>query len=458
MTRRLAAFSVLAALLGSLSAAAQANAATAPRTWNTTLVGHLNPGGGFHGDVWVHRTAAYLGSWGHAGHCPVQGVRAIGVGNPARPRLLARFARFPGTTSEDVWVGRIDTAAFRGDLAAVGIQRCRSGRGTGFRGLALFDVTRPWRPRLLGRLGSGAGTRGVHELSVVQRDDGRVLALLSVPRSWEVTGGRRGDVRIVEVTNPRRPRALASWDFRRNGPRAQRSRLLRTRGSEQLLAHSVWPFDGGRKAFVSHWDAGAVFLDLAAPARPRYLGRTTYPAGAHGNAHSGWFRDDERIFVQNDEVGDFYHLARERSWGFQRIFDLSDAARPVAIGRFATESSVPGRDGRIRRDGFYSVHNSVFVGDVQVVSWYSDGVRIVDMANPRRPRQIGYFVPPPRRDPNGFWQAPNGNRRFPLVWGVFPRGQLVFASDINSGLWIFRASGLPATAGAFQRAGTIARP
>ena len=39
-------------------------------------------------------------------------------------------------------------------------------------------------------------------------------------------------------------------------------------------------------------------------------------------------------------------------------------------------------------------------------------------------------------------RAPNGNRRFPLVWGVAVQGGLVYASDINSGLWVFRAKAL----------------
>ncbi len=429
-----------------LGVAVPAADAQRPRTRNTTLVGHVNPGGGFTGDVWVHRSTAYLGAWGIARHCPVHGVRAIAVGDPNHPRAVSRFARFPGTTSEDVWVGEILTPHFAGDLAAVGIQRCGSGFGRGFRGLALFDVTDPARPRLLARLHSGRGTRGVHELSVVQRDDGRVLALLSVPETWVVTGGRRGDVRIVDVTNPRRPRRLATWDFRRDGPARARRRLLSRRGAHELLAHSVFPWDRGRKAYVSHWDAGEVFLDLARPARPRYLGRTAYPRRAPGNAHSAWFSADERLFVQNDEVGDFYHLGEERNrWGFQRIFDLSNPARPVALGRFATESAVPGRDGRIRRDGFYSVHNNVIVGNVEVVSWYSAGVRIVNLVAPRRPREIGFFVPPARRDPQGFWRAPNGARSFPLVWGVAVEGDLVYASDINSGLWIFRAAALAGT-------------
>jgi hypothetical protein len=394
----------------------------------------------------VHGGTAYLGAWGLGRRCPVHGVRAIDVSDPAQPRLGARFARFARTTSEDVWVGAVSTPSFTGDLAAVGIQRC-SAPSAAFGGLALFDVSDPARPRLLGRLRTHRHTRGVHELSVAERADGRVLALVSVPHSHAASGGRVGDVRIVDVTNPRRPRELADWDVRRNAPAAVRRRL-HGRAQHELLAHSVAPYAGGRRAFVSHWDAGVVFLDLARPGRPRYLGRTVFARGAYGNAHSGAFsRANRAIFVQNDEVGDFYHSGIENAWGYQRIFDVSNPARPRLLGRFATERSVPGRDRRIGRGGFFSVHNNVFVGDVEVVSWYSDGVRIVSLANPRRPREIGRFVPPPARDPQRFWRAPNGARRFPLVWGVHVSGGLVYASDINSGLWIFRSRAVAARAG-----------
>jgi hypothetical protein len=367
-------------------------------------------------------------------------VRAIDVSDPTRPTRLSAFARFRGTTSEDVWVGAVDTPSFRGDLAAVGIQ-ARCGHRP-FRGLALYDVTQPANPVRLARLSTGGRTHGIHELSVMQRPDGRVLVYASVPDSLLVTRRRRGDVRIIDVTNPRSPVEVSNWDVRRDAP-ARVRRAIRPRSRPELLAHSVWPFAAGTRAFVSHWDGGMVFLGLRNPARPRYLGRTAFRRGEHGNAHSGWFRPGERIFVQNDEVGDFHGTGVERNvWGFQRIYRTSSLSAPRRIARFALESSVPGRDGRIRRDGFYSVHNNVFVGNIEYVSWYSAGVRVVDLSNPRRPRQRAFFVPPPRRDPHRYFIAPNGNRRFPMVWGVYPHEGLVYASDINSGLWIFRVRDL----------------
>ena len=51
----------------------------APRPTVTGLrvLSNLNPGGGYHGDVWAHRGVAYLSSW-HGDDCPGTGVRVIG--------------------------------------------------------------------------------------------------------------------------------------------------------------------------------------------------------------------------------------------------------------------------------------------------------------------------------------------------------------------------------------------
>ena len=313
-----------------------------------------------------------------------------------------------------------------------------------FRGLVIYDVTNPLQPLLLRRLSSGQETHGVHELSAVQRADGRVLVLQSTPRTHDNTGGAVGDVRIVDITNPRRPVQLADWDVRRDAPASVRDRLRRERTADELIAHSAWPFAQGRKLFVSHWDAGVVFLDISRPRRPRYLSRTPYGAPAEGNAHSGWFSKDETIFVQNDEVyrpsATFPRLSRQKAWGYQRIFDVSDPSRPRRVGVFATENTVAGRDGRIPRNGYYSVHNNVIVDGIEYASWYSDGIRIVDLSDPAQPKEVGFFIPPPQRDPQRFIVAPDGNGVLTMMWGVALGDEpgVVYASDINSGLWIFR--------------------
>ena len=73
-----------------------------PRTWNTEPVGHVAPpqGGGY-ADVWAHKDVAYLGNLRQADCRPANGVWAIDLREPARPRPLASFAKFPGSDGED---------------------------------------------------------------------------------------------------------------------------------------------------------------------------------------------------------------------------------------------------------------------------------------------------------------------------------------------------------------------
>jgi hypothetical protein len=406
-----------------------------PRTSNTELVGRLDPGAGPYGDVWVHGDVAYLGSY-RSRRCATEpdGVWAIDVGDPAKPRQLARFARFRGSDDEDVWVGAVRTRAFTGDLAAVGIQHCFRD-STSFAGLALYDVSDPAKPRELGRLATGV-PNGVHELGVAQRADGRLLALAAVPFSFTQSNGARGDLRVIDITDPRRPKELADWDVRRDGPPELRAQL----GPRQdVFDHSAWPFAGGTKLFASFWAAGVVFLDIRDPSKPKWIGRTSYRAGdTRQAAHSGWFNADETLFVQNDETLAVDANRAGESWTHQRIWDTRDLAHPRLVSSFATEAAAPGRDGRLGQDGVYSVHNAVIDGQLEYASWYSDGVRMVDLADPAHPRELGSFVPPPGDSVPEAVRPPGARSTFPMVWGVYPAKGLVFASEMGTGLWIFR--------------------
>ncbi|MEJ7606451.1 MAG: PA domain-containing protein [Bryobacteraceae bacterium] len=111
-------------------------------------------------------------------------------------------------------------------------------------------------------------------------------------------------------------------------------------------------------------------------------------------------------------------------WGFLRIFDTSRVQEPKQISTFATENSrrCPQPDG-----GIYSIHNTVVVGDTVYASWYSDGVRVIDLSNAANPREVGFYVPSDKPD-----------RTKTSTWGVFAANDLVYLSDITTGLHILR--------------------
>ena len=70
-------------------------------------------------------------------------------------------------------------------------------------------------------------------------------------------------------------------------------------------------------------------------------------------------------------------------------------------------------------------------------SWYSDGVRVVDVSDPTDPEELAYFVPPAGQNPVKPPQRGTLSQ-MPQIWGVVVDDAtgLIYASDMNSGLWI----------------------
>jgi hypothetical protein len=85
------------------------------------------------------------------------------------------------------------------------------------------------------------------------------------------------------------------------------------------------------------------------------------------------------------------------------------------------------------------IHNPLLVGSEVYASWYSDGVRVIDVSNPRAPREVANFVPPAGQNPVKPAQRSVLTNTTQL-WGVAvdEATGLIYASDMNTGLWVLR--------------------
>ena len=546
------------------------------RARNVSLVGHLEldpSGAAVHGDVAGYKDLAFVGKW--VGPCPGTGVDIIDISDPAAPVKLSSTLDRSGTSMEDMQAIEI---AGR-DVLATGLQSCFGVAGDNLRGLELYDITDPANPELLSffEVGPGVpGHPGVHEFDLTKTPDGRTLALLAVPFLEAFSAappnfdGGLGEVLIIDISDPANPELLADWGVLQEPALGLDFYLATAQGQDaQVFAHSVRANTNGTRAYASYWDAGFIILDIRDPANPVYLGRTEYPPGAEGNAHSVVDVRGGNILVGADEdfspfalsfevtapaaiageypaaevfftppiqvmVGELVHVGRgcppgtpeidaggdtyladpigaialiergacrfdnkvawaqrngavgaviydvepgliaiggdnpvvegslevigveitipalsiEQStgqaivaalaaeqhvavsaeaefvgWGFLRIFDIGDPANPVEIGSFATDNTF---NPDVASDGIWSVHNPEVRGNTLYVSWYSDGVRVIDISQPSRPREIGY------------WTGEGAPEDAPAVdiWSVVPHGNLLLASDRNHGLYI----------------------
>lgn len=471
---------------------AQSNPEAFSDSFGVEQVGHLPTDGGFNAGLTAHGRYAYLGSWGHLadgqeagddpqGPCPSHGVRVVDLVDPRNPRQAATFAdassepAVAGSWTEKIAVTEVDSAAFTGTVAAVSFQNCRP---DGFRGFGLYDVTDPTNPEPLHLEATENPEEvdeqaGSHEIWVDQTDDGRTFLYTSeinrelrtaenveVGSDGAVTSGEPTgdpDFRIFEITDPRDATLVGQWGaWEQLGvPPRQRDEndVLRTNFVHSVITgHNA---DGEPRAYLSYWDLGTVILDLSDRSNPTMVGRAEFDADEAGDAHSSWLTDDGRRLVQADETfvfsdpqegeGSDPNNVLEDAFGYARLLDLTDEAEPRELATFELDSTrTPPEE---LPAGFHTVHNpQMRPGDDQVYfSWYAEGAVVMPLPDEPAPGTVidqpdARFVPPPREDPRGHLFP---GEAFPNVFDVVPHEDhagrpYAIASDVNSGLWVFR--------------------
>jgi hypothetical protein len=124
--------------------------------------------------------------------------------------------------------------------------------------------------------------------------------------------------------------------------------------------------------------------------------------------------------------------ARRPSWGYLRVYNAKTGKQLAAFDRAPNVRKLPAPEGD------WTIHNTEIEGKRAYSSWYSNGIVAIDIGNfvkgkrHGKLRMVGQFVP-------------SGPSTFPVaeVWGVAVRksDDVIFASDMGSGLWIVKPKG-----------------
>ena len=150
--------------------------------------------------------------------------------------------------------------------------------------------------------------------------------------------------------------------------------------------------------------------DFSTASRPRMLSSTTYPGARY--VHSGWPTEDGRHVLVQDELDE---LRGQVTRTTLRIFSLGSLTNPVLAGSWSGTTAAIDHDGFVRGNRYY-------------MSNYSRGLTVLDLTDPTRPTQAGYFDTYPTNDATTFSGA----------WGAYPflpSGNLL-VSDISGGLYV----------------------
>lgn len=267
------------------------------------LVAHTDLGGaGLNGDLTIVGTTAVVAAGmmpagGVHAHlynpypCPAVTVKVVDLSTPARPVVVGTIPVPAGVAAHGVSAARVRTPAFTGDLLAVALTMCGAAGNTIDRGVAYYDITHPASPTLLGRYMADSDipradtipdcgaqparspercASSQHSVSLVQRSDGRVLSLSLEPGA-SASKYPSGDLRVVDVTDPRSPRQIAAF------PPAGTS-IFSNNGCRPFSAgHGAGFARNGQRGLLAFYDGGLFVLDLSHPDSLRQLGRFTYP-------------------------------------------------------------------------------------------------------------------------------------------------------------------------------------
>ena len=267
---------------------------------------------------------------------------------------------------------------------------------TSAQGLVVFDVSIPSEPRPIGQYRvfieelSPDNFVDIHNI-FLSPDGGQVYAINNVlPLAEWPPSEFHSEMRIIDVSDPTTPVEAGRF----------------TLNSEVAMAHDVNVIDhaGRRVAFLNYLEAGLWVLDVTDPASIAVLGSIEWDGIF---SHSGWpFALEDRLYLAHGDEGYDQHLT---------VLDVTDLANPRVVSRFKT------------REGL-SIHNVEVVDGIAYISYYVDGLRVVDLRDPENPREIGHFDTVPAEDERDILQG---------AWGVRVLDGMVYISDMETGTYAF---------------------
>jgi hypothetical protein len=361
-----------------------------PYRCNLVEVGHLQG----QGSSWVSQsygTCAYVAT--RSGGTKVRGVQVLDVSDPREPKLTATLTT-PAMLMP--WESlKVNTR--RGLLAAV------SSPGPSGLGVAFFDVYDISgdcrRPKLLNALTSD-------QLSIPANVLGHEGNWAPDGRTYYATG--YAALTAIDVRDARRPKVVYVGSPSPTGHglsvRADGNRLYLAQGGN-VAAGTV---KGAGAAPQTGLDPnGLVILDTSdvqrrrANPQVRKVGSLFWKDGAVA-----------QMTVPMSYGGHPYVLfADEMLQGGVRIIDITDERRPKLAAKLKLAIQLPKyaaeRDADTQQNGMFGYNAHYCSVDREVnptaaaCSYFESGIRVFDIRDPRRPREIAYYNPPAQVGRNG---------------------------------------------------------
>jgi hypothetical protein len=276
-------------------------------------------------------------------------------------------------------------------------------------GFRTWDISNPARPRLLHH--ERTFGFGVHRFDMDEK-----YAYIST----EMEGFVGNILVIYDLADPSKPKEVARWWM--PGQHIAGGEKPTWSGYKNRLHHALRV---GDRMWASCWHAGIRVIDVSDIRKPTTIGAYDYhppfPEPTHTVLKVPGKVAGKEVAVVFDEEHD--HVPGRLHAGMW-VFDVTDVANIKPLSMFHVSemdspwSRAPG--------GRFGAHQPAehMDGTLVYASWFSGGLRIVDIADPVTPKEVGSFIPEP---PAGFASSQANDV------DTDSRG-LIYLLDRNSGL------------------------
>ena len=343
--------------------------------------------------VYVHGSYAFVGgqSTSYYGRHQ-QGIRILDISDPADPQLVGRIplrgAEKFNTGGEDphshgdAVATRIESAAFRGDIAIVinGVPDAFSVDEYPLP-YGIWDVTDPANPEFLSVLNLG----NYYQFDYggdKPNDDKEVHGhyFYAVYTTGQAAGGHNDlhNMAIVDLSDPRNPVVVGDWhDSGLQGSLTGMS-LNKAGTRAYIVGQKVIPEDGGHR----HTESVLYVIDVQDPTAPVELGRYVYPHQKH--LPYAVPNDDDSLVVFADGSGPCGQKAA------LRFLDVSEPSSIHEVSAF--ELSGSDRCYLWGSENVGEATDMAVKGNMVYSTWMGGGLRLIDISDPANPVEAGKYI------------------------------------------------------------------
>jgi choice-of-anchor B domain-containing protein len=226
----------------------------------------------------------------------------------------------------------------------------------------------------------------------VQVDTSRAILICNGTNLYDGAGTFRRGMRILSLANPVAPVEIGSWP------------------DAALLPDPTYYIHdcvvAGNRLYGSSIYAGIErIFDFTTPSSPVEIRSWTYPGAYY--THSAW----------PTEARDRLYVCDEQNGQTLRVFDIANENVPALVNEWTSNPQS-------------IIHNPRVKGADLWLANYTEGIRVLDVSDPSHPAEWGYAdsYPGSSGGYNGVWEC----------YPYFPSGTVI-ASDMNTGLYVYRA-------------------